>query len=91
LPTTCVFFLGAEKAALQQLFLYPAWDVPAFEGVSPSSEILAAQVEGLYALASLPAPLIVTTIDAIAQRVMPQEDFFYRDENAAGQAGGLTL
>ena len=70
------FFLGAEKAALQQLFLYPAWDVPAFEGVSPSSEILAAQVEGLYALASLPAPLIVTTIDAIAQRVMPQEDFF---------------
>ncbi len=70
------FFLGTEKSALQQLFLYPAWDVPAFEGVSPSSEVLAAQVEGLYALASLPTPLVVTTIDAVAQRVMPQEDFF---------------
>jgi len=70
------FFFGTEKSALSQLFLYPAWDVPAFEGVSPSSETLAAQVEGLYALASLPTPLIVTSIDAIAQRVMPQEDFF---------------
>jgi transcription-repair coupling factor (superfamily II helicase) len=70
------FFLAAEKSALQQIFLYPAWDVPAFEGVSPSSEVLAAQVEGLYALASLPTPLIVSTVDAVAQRVMPQEDFF---------------
>lgn len=70
------FFLAEEPAAVQQLFLYPAWDVPAFEGVSPSSETLAAQVEGLYALVSLPTPLIVTTVDALAQRVMPQEDFF---------------
>ncbi|MGE4095943.1 MAG: hypothetical protein AB7G75_34495, partial [Candidatus Binatia bacterium] len=68
-------FLDEKKDHGRQCFLYPSWDVPAFEGVSPSSEVIAAQVEVLYALLSVPAPLIVTSVDALGQRVMPQEDF----------------
>jgi transcription-repair coupling factor (superfamily II helicase) len=70
------FFLGNEKKLAQQLSLYPSWDVPAFEGISPSSEVIAAQVEGLYTLLSTTTPIVVLSVDAFAQRVMPQEDFF---------------
>lgn len=65
-------FLGQ---APNQVHLYPAWDVPAFENLSPSSDVLAAQVEGLYFLLSLSAPVIVTCVEALAQRVLPQEEF----------------
>src|SRR2546422_1425167 len=37
-------FLGGEPAAEARVCLYPPWDVPAFEGLSPSSEVLAAQI-----------------------------------------------
>ena len=70
------FFLGNEKSLVQHLSLYPSWDVPAFEGISPSSEVIAAQVEGLYIFLSTATPIVVLSIDALAQRVMPQEDFF---------------
>jgi len=69
------FFLGSEKNLAKKIYLYPPWDVPAFEGLSPSNEVLAAQVEGLYTLLSANTPVLVTSIDALAQRVMPQEDF----------------
>ena len=67
-------FLGGEPTAETQVRLYPPWDVPAFEGLSPSSEVLAAQIEGLYALLATATPVLVTSVDALAQRVMPQEE-----------------
>ncbi|MBI3800248.1 MAG: transcription-repair coupling factor [Deltaproteobacteria bacterium] len=67
-------FLGSEQGAEARVRLYPPWDVPAFEGLSPSSEVLAAQIEGLYALLATTAPVLVTSVDALAQRVMPQEE-----------------
>jgi transcription-repair coupling factor (superfamily II helicase) len=66
------FFLGdAEK---RRVHLYPAWDVPPFEGLSPSNEILAAQVEGLYHLLSTANPVLVAPVEALTQRVFPQEE-----------------
>ena len=65
-------FLGH---APHQVHLYPTWDVPAFESLSPSSDVVAAQVEGLYFLLSLSTPVLVTSVAALAQRVMPQEEF----------------
>ena len=63
------------RQANHNVHLYPAWDVPAFESLSPSSDVLAAQIEGLYFLLSLSAPILVTSVDGLAQRVMPQEEF----------------
>lgn len=68
------FFLGSESKASERVHVYPAWDAPPFEGLSPSNEILAAQIEGLYHLLSTETPLIVTSVDALAQRVFPQEE-----------------
>ncbi len=70
------FFLGSDHGLVQYLSLYPSWDVPAFEGISPSSEVIAGQVEGLYTLLATATPIVILSIDALAQRVMPQEDFF---------------
>ncbi|MCS6926519.1 MAG: transcription-repair coupling factor [Candidatus Binatia bacterium] len=68
------FFLGPEEEAARTVCLYPAWDVPAFESLSPSNEVLAAQVEGLYQLLASATPVLVASVDALAQRVMPRED-----------------
>ena len=51
-----------------------SWDVPAFEGLSPSNETLAAQVEGLYYLLATATPVLVTSVEALAQCVFPQEE-----------------
>src|SRR5262249_23031588 len=67
-------FLEGEPGTAARVHLYPPWDVPAFEGLSPSSEVLAAQIEGLYALLATTMPVLVTSVDGLAQRVMPQEE-----------------
>src|SRR5439155_27328330 len=67
-------FLGGEGSHGQRVHLYPAWDVPAFEGLSPSNETLAAQVEGLYYLLATATPVLVTSVEALAQCVSPQEE-----------------
>src|SRR5260221_2478975 len=66
------FFLGGAEGS--RVHLYPAWDVPPFEGLSPSNEILAGQIEGLYYLLSTENPIMVAPIEALAQRVFPQEE-----------------
>jgi transcription-repair coupling factor (superfamily II helicase) len=68
------FFLGGEQRDGRRAHLYPAWDAPPFEGISPSNEILAGQIEGLYYLVSTENPIVVAPIEALAQRVFPQEE-----------------
>ncbi len=68
------FFLSEVNGEERLVHLYPAWDVPPFEDLSPSNEVLAAQIEGLYHLLSTPNPTLVAPIEALAQRVFPQEE-----------------
>jgi transcription-repair coupling factor (superfamily II helicase) len=68
------FFLGGEQGAGRRVHVYPMWDAPPFEGLSPSNEILAAQFEGLYYLLSTENPILVTPVEALVQRVFPQEE-----------------
>jgi transcription-repair coupling factor (superfamily II helicase) len=67
-------FLGDRDGEERRVHVYPAWDVPPFEGLSPSNEILAAQIEGLYHLLSTTNPILVAPVEALAQRVFPQEE-----------------
>jgi len=55
--------------------LYPAWDVPLLNGLSPSVEAVIGQIEGLYHLLTAPAPVLVGSVEALLQRVIPQEEF----------------
>ena len=82
---------ATDRHTPHNLHLYPAWDVPVFEGLSPSSDVVAAQLEGLYSLLSFSAPVIVTCIEALSQRVMPQEEFMTATRRLGrGQEVALT-
>ncbi len=65
----------SESICSERVRYYPAWDVSVAEGLSPSNEVLAAQIEGLYDLLAIETPLLVTSAEALLQRVLPQEEF----------------
>jgi len=69
------FFRGEDESAppfARRVHYLPAWDVAPFEDLSPTSEIIAARIEGLYHLLQSKDPIIVTTADALLQRVPPK-------------------
>ncbi len=67
------FFIGPDLAP--RVRYYPAWDVSVADGLSPNSEVVAAQIEGLYDLLSVATPILVTSAQALLQRILPQEEF----------------
>ncbi len=64
-------FFAGEKA----VHLYPAWDAPLLDSLSPSVEVVTGQIEGLYHLLTAPAPVLVTSVEALLQQIIPQEEF----------------
>ena len=67
------FFIGQDLAP--RVRYYPAWDVSVADGLSPNSEVVAAQIEGLYDALSVATPILVTSAQALLQRLLPQEEF----------------
>ncbi len=67
------FFIGEDLAS--RVRYYPAWDVSVADGLSPNSEVVAAQIEGLYDALSVATPILVTSAQALLQRLLPQEEF----------------
>jgi transcription-repair coupling factor (superfamily II helicase) len=75
------FFFGenADRPPFERRIHYlPAWDVPPFEDLSPPPEAIAARVEGLYHLQQTRNPIVLTTAEAVLQRVPPREQFATR-------------
>ena len=67
------FFIG--QALAPRVRYYPAWDVTVADGLSPNSDVIAAQIEGLYDVLSVATPILVTSTSALLQRLLPQEEF----------------
>ena len=63
---------GTTPALERRVHLFPAWDVPAFEPVSPSAPVVADRLAALFYLLEGRDPIIVTTPDAVMQRVLPR-------------------
>ncbi|MFQ5667800.1 MAG: hypothetical protein ACE5I7_15415, partial [Candidatus Binatia bacterium] len=75
------FFQGEDETAspfLRRVHYFPAWDVAPFEDVSPTAETIAARIEGLYHLQQTKDPVLVTTGEALLQRVPPRARFAQR-------------
>jgi transcription-repair coupling factor (superfamily II helicase) len=69
------FFLGEDEssAALERrVHWFPAWDVEPLSGVSPTEEIVAERLSSLYHLNQAKAAIMVTTADALMQRLPPR-------------------
>jgi transcription-repair coupling factor (superfamily II helicase) len=68
-------FLGegrATPALERRVHLFPAWDVPAFEPVSPSAAVVADRLATLFSLLQGRDPIVVTAAEAVALRVLPR-------------------
>jgi transcription-repair coupling factor (superfamily II helicase) len=68
-------FLGesASTPALERrVHLFPAWDVPPFEPVSPSGAVVADRIAALFHLTQGQAPVVVASPESLAQRVLPR-------------------
>lgn len=75
------FFYGEDEAAApfaRHIHYFPSWDVVPFEDLSPTSETIAARIEGVYHLLQTKDPLVVTTAEALLQRVPPRAAFAER-------------
>ena len=75
------FFYGEDDAAppfARRIHYFPAWDVTPFEDLSPTAEVIAARIEGLYHLQQTKDPIVVTTPEALLQRVPPRDRFAER-------------
>ena len=71
------FFFGEkgsnESAEQFTCLLYPPWDTLPFDILSPSSNIVCKRLEVLYSLLAGVKPVIVTTVSALMQKVMPKD------------------
>jgi transcription-repair coupling factor (superfamily II helicase) len=75
------FFYGEDESAppfSRRIHYFPGWDVVPFEDLSPTSETVAARIEGLYHLQQTQHPIVVTTAEALLQRVPPRTPFAER-------------
>ncbi len=75
------FFYGGEDTVTpfsRHVHYFPAWDVVPFEDLSPTAEVVAARIEGLFHLLQSKDPIVVTTADALLQRVPPRRQFAER-------------
>ena len=67
-PPTCASSSATATARgplARRVHYLPGWEVPPFEPLSPTREIVAARAEGLYHLLQTPDPVVVTTVEAL--------------------------
>ena len=74
------FFEEADDAPpfARRIHYLPSWEVTPFEDLSPAADVVAARIEGLYHLRQSADPIVVTTPEALAQRVPPRDVFAAR-------------
>src|SRR5436190_24158082 len=75
LASDLALFLGEDRAtpALQRhVQSFPAWDVPAFEPVSPPAAVVHDRMRSLFHLVHGRDPIVVTTPEAVMQRLLPR-------------------
>ncbi|MDT8317489.1 MAG: transcription-repair coupling factor [bacterium] len=63
------FFLGAHS----KVMVYPEWEVLPYENLSPHPEITSERLSTLYSLVSDPPDIVIATVPAAMQRVMPRD------------------
>ena len=57
-----------------RLYSFPLYDISPLKGLSPHREIVSQRLEALYALASEKAPVVVTSAEAVALRILPKNE-----------------
>jgi transcription-repair coupling factor (superfamily II helicase) len=75
LASDLALFLGEDRttpALERRVQSLPAWDVPAFEPVSPPPAVVHDRMRALFHLIHGRDPIVVTTPEAVMQRLLPR-------------------
>jgi transcription-repair coupling factor (superfamily II helicase) len=64
----------AGEVGERRLYSFPLYDISPLKGLSPHREIVSQRLEALYALASEKAPVVVTSAEAVALRILPKNE-----------------
>ncbi len=70
-----VFFHGLMGLPSTSLALFPRWETLPYESTAPHVGLVARRMTALHRIQTLPAIRVVTSIDALIQRLMPVDTF----------------
>ncbi len=85
------FFLGESidlDVPARRVHLLRAWELKPFAHISPGSDIQASQLAALFAMRRMPAPVVVTSAEALMMRTIPRATF---DESIVRIAAAESL
>jgi transcription-repair coupling factor (superfamily II helicase) len=69
------YFLGQSEdsdAGSSRVHHLPAWEIRPFAHVSPPSDIQGAQVAALFSMLRQPAPVVISSVEALMMRTIPR-------------------
>jgi transcription-repair coupling factor (superfamily II helicase) len=73
------FFLPPENGGKEEECLrmcaFPAYDLSPLTGLSPHKEVVSQRLESLYALSNQDNPVVVSSLEAVLQRIPPKDAF----------------
>jgi transcription-repair coupling factor (superfamily II helicase) len=61
------------SSAHKRLFFFPSYDVSPLTGLSPPKELISQRIEALYALSTMRDAVVVTSLEAIINRLLPKK------------------
>jgi transcription-repair coupling factor (superfamily II helicase) len=70
-----IFFHGLMGLPTASLSLFPRWETFPYESTAPHVGLIARRMNALHQIRSVPAAKVVTSIDALMQRLMPVDTF----------------
>ncbi|RPH54244.1 MAG: hypothetical protein EHM84_02205, partial [Lysobacterales bacterium] len=69
------FYYDLSGLSETSLALFPRWETLPYEATAPHVGLIARRMNALHQIRTLPAAKVVTSIDALMQRLMPVEIF----------------
>ena len=71
------FFHGLMGIPTTSLALFPRWETLPYESTAPHVGLVARRMNALHQIRTTPAAKVVTSIDAVMQRLIPVETFLH--------------
>jgi transcription-repair coupling factor (superfamily II helicase) len=69
------FYHGLQGVPVTALALFPRWETLPYESTAPHVGLIARRMNALHQIRSMPAAKVVTSIEALMQRLMPVDTF----------------
>jgi transcription-repair coupling factor (superfamily II helicase) len=66
------FFVNKDPG-VRRLYDFPAYDISPLAGLSPHRDVITRRLQSLYALTSQKDPIVITSVEAILFKILPQE------------------